>query len=431
MPRLLLLAFLMLDLSTCRAQAPSQWWWFMKDTLERYAYAGGDEFEGRTLDRAFWMTSGEGRRNHHGTHMQEYNTDGGNAVLDDGTLRMQLRKEQVTARGVEYEPDTAKLGDGGPNLRTWNYTSTLLVSHGIYQFGLFEARIKLSTGQGAWPSFWLFGGQPNEEIDILEGKGERPDQFHVDVHCPGHACDDYRNPLGAFGRWLGVNWQSFGTWKRADAELTGDFNDYLGEWTPDALRFYLNGSQCAEWKGTLHVPERVILQNALANTCKGCPFGPGPEVADPMFTDMVVDHVRIWRPLLSDDPLVRSGIAVEPLLGINLTEVDVADTAANVRYEVPMRNAEPRGGKRGKVKKGFRVKTFTEPASRTVRIDVQGDVPKTAFVLVQLSGGRLFTPRIPLREGSFTFSLAGAAPASYDVVVVSDGRIAGERLRVD
>lgn len=427
----LLFVILLINGTTCHAQAPSQWWWFLQDTLERYAYAGGDEFNGNTLDRAFWMTSGEGRRNHHGTHMQEYNTDGKNAVLGDGTLRIQLRKEQLAAKGIEYEPDDAKLGDGGPNLRTWNYTSTLLVSNGIYQFGLFEARIKLPTGQGAWPSFWLFGGQPNEEIDILEGKGERPDQFHVDVHCPGYACEDYRNPLGAFGRWLGVNWKGFGTWKRAGGDLTEGFNDYLGEWTPDALRFYLNGSQCAEWEGTLHVPERLILQNALANTCKGCPFGPGPEITEPKFTDMVVDHVRIWRPLASDDPLVRAGIAVEPLLTINLNDAAIADTASTVRYEPPAAHVEPRGGKRGKVKKGFRVKTFSDGEARTVRIEVQGDVPKGAFVVVQLSNGQLYTPRVPLREGSFTFSLANKLRSSYDVVVVSNGRIAGERMRVD
>ncbi|MBK6775507.1 MAG: glycoside hydrolase family 16 protein [Flavobacteriales bacterium] len=416
--------------TTCRAQAPSQWWWFMEDTLERYVYAGGDEFSGGEVDGRVWTNSSDGRRNHHGTHMQDYNTDGRNFVLGDGTLRIQLRREDVTARGIEYEGDSARLGDGGPNLRTWKYTSGMLVSREPYQFGLFEARIRLPKGQGAWPSFWLFGGQPNEEFDILEAKGEKTDQFHVDVHCPGRACVDYRNPLGKFGLWLGVNWKAFGLWKRASGDLAEGFNDYMGEWRPDALRWYLNGEQCAEWEGALLVPERIILQNALANTCKGCPFGPGPE--DPMepITDMVVDHVRIWRELAAKDVVERSGAVIEPRFSSAMDEVQTVDSSDVVRYDRPAEQITVRGGKRGRVKKGFKAKVFPDVAKGVLRLEITGQVPKSAFLIIQ-QGGRIFTPKHRLRPGTFTVTLSAAGPGTYDVIVGHGGRSAGERIILD
>lgn len=408
--------------SIAPAQQPGQWWWFYADSLQHYRYETGDEFNGRSLDRRFWMTSSEGRRNHHGKHMLEYNSDGKNAVVGDGSLRIQLRRETVTARGVEYEPDSARLGDGGPNLRTWNYTSTLLVSDQHFQYGVFEARIKLPTGKGAWPSFWLFGGNPNEEIDILEGKGERRNRFHVDVHCPGDACDNYRNPIGAFGRWLGINWKGFGHWKTVDGDLTSSFNDYVGEWTPDALRFYFNDEQCAEWVGELHVPERLMLQNALANTCKGCPFGPGPDDTT-TFGEMVVDHVRVWRLMAKDDPALTM-ISAQGL---------PRDLTAEVRTSIAEapQALRPKGGKRGKVRDVFRVKTLHDSGKRVLIVQVTGDVPKEAFIDLQDPEGATLLKRQALQRGIYTFTFATGAGNIIDVLVGDGERSAVERVMLN
>lgn len=405
--------------SMAEAQQPGSWWWFYADSLQQYHYETGDEFGGRSLDRQFWMTSGEGRRNHHGKHAIEFNTDGQNAVLGDGTLRIQLRREQVMARGIEYEPDSARLGDGGPNLRMWNYTSTLLVSHQQFRYGVFEARIQLPRGKGAWPSFWLFGGKPNEEIDILEGKGERRNQFHVDVHCPGDACDNYRNPMGAFGRWLGINWKGFGHWRTTDGDLTGSFNDYVGEWTPSALRFYLNDEQCAEWNGELHVPERLILQNALANTCKGCPFGPGPDDST-TFGEMVVDHVRVWK-------LMQPADAEPTLISAVGPERDLT-AQVDVRFAEAARAVGPKGGKRGKVRNVFRVKTLHDNSKRTIVVEVTGDVPKEAYIDVRDPESATLLKRQTLKPGTYTFTFTEGAGNIVDVLVGDGERSAVERV---
>lgn len=404
------------------AQQPGRWWWFYKDSLQQYAYAGGDEFNGRSIDREQWMTSFDGRRNHHGTHSQEYITDGKNIRFMDGIMHIATRREQLRARGIDYEPDSARLGDGGPNLREWKYTAGGLVSKGSYQFGVFEARVQLPRGQGAWPSFWLFGGQPNEEFDIFEGKGERPDQFHVDVHCPGGGCNDYRNPIGGLGRWLGINWPGFGLWRRTDGDLTAGFNDYVGEWTPQALRWYLNDQQAGEWKGTLSVPARLLIMTGLSNTCKGCPFGPGPNDTT-TFTDMRVDHVRVWRLMAKDDPALTI-ISAQGL---------PRDLTAEVRTSIAEapQASRPKGGKRGKVRDVFRVKTLHDSGKRVLIVQVTGDVPDEAYIDLQDPEGATLLKRRALQPGIYTFTFASGAGNIIDVLVGDGERSAVERVMLN
>lgn len=401
------------------AQVPGRWWWFYKDSLQQYAYAGGDEFNGRSIDRGQWMTCFDGRRNHHGTHSQEYITDGKNISFVDGVMHIATRRERLLARGIEYENDSARLGDGGPNLREWKFTAGGLVSNGSYQFGVFEARVQLPRGQGTWPSFWLFGGQPNEEYDIFEGKGERPDQFHVDVHCPGGGCNDYRNPIGSLGRWLGINWPAFGLWRRTDGDLTATFNDYVGEWTPNALRWYLNDEQAGEWKGTLSVPARLLVMTGLSNTCKGCPFGPGPTDTT-TFTDMRVDHVRVWKLMAPEDA------------SLNVISADGVprDLTAKVstRHTEPTNALKPKGGKRGKVRDVFRVKTLRDTGKRNITIEVTGEVPKEAYLELQDPEGGELLKRQALKPGTYAFIFSGSAGNIVDVLVGDGERSAMERV---
>jgi beta-glucanase (GH16 family) len=51
--------------------------------------------------------------------------------------------------------------------------------------GYFEACMKMPSGEGVWPAFWLGtldGTDPSIEIDILEFYGHRPKKYSVNVH---------------------------------------------------------------------------------------------------------------------------------------------------------------------------------------------------------------------------------------------------------
>ena len=133
-----------------------------------------DEFDGdvgSTPDRTRWTydlgASGWGNR-----ELEDYTDSPDNAVIvaDDGA---------TDGRALAI---TARRDDAG------NITSARLKTQGLFaqRYGRFEARLKLPTGQGIWPAFWMLGddigstGWPaSGEIDIMEHLGHEPT-----VHAP-------------------------------------------------------------------------------------------------------------------------------------------------------------------------------------------------------------------------------------------------------
>lgn len=97
-----------------------------------------------------------------------------------------------------------------------------------FRYGSAAARIKLPSGPGLWPAFWLLGyGEWPEsgEIDVLEYVGER-DWVSAAVHGPGYS--------GEAGL---VNKLFFPT----DYDATA-WHVYSVDWNPDSLVFRVDGS---------------------------------------------------------------------------------------------------------------------------------------------------------------------------------------------
>lgn len=76
------------------------------------------------------------------------------------------------------------------------YTSGRINTGGLYSraTGRFEARMKLPTGRGMWPAFWLLGADHSTvgwpacgEIDIMEYRGQEPTVVHGSLHGPGYS----------------------------------------------------------------------------------------------------------------------------------------------------------------------------------------------------------------------------------------------------
>ncbi len=103
----------------------------------------------------------------------------------------------------------------------------------LFHCGLFEARIKVPTGTGVWPAFWLLGeddryGWPAcGEIDIMEAPASAATrgQVHQGTHSPS------RDGTGDVG--VGVA-PSAGDWGRA-------FHTYAVAWAAGELRFFIDG----------------------------------------------------------------------------------------------------------------------------------------------------------------------------------------------
>ena len=114
-----------------------------------------------------------------------------------------------------------------------------------WQYGYFEASIKLPKGKGTWPAFWMMpvGNDWNTnpwpmcgEIDIMEEVGAVPNEVSSSVHT-----QDYNHTK---------NTQKTHAMTIADAE--GAFHTYALLWTPDEITTYVDG------KEQLHVTKAAL-----------------------------------------------------------------------------------------------------------------------------------------------------------------------------
>lgn len=99
-----------------------------------------------------------------------------------------------------------------------------------WQYGYFEASIKLPKGKGTWPAFWMmpvnFRSWPADgEIDIMEEVGYHPDYVSSSLHANAHVHSN--------------NTQVTHEMKCEGAE--GEFHTYAILWTAKNITTYVDG----------------------------------------------------------------------------------------------------------------------------------------------------------------------------------------------
>jgi beta-glucanase (GH16 family) len=119
---------------------------------------------------------------------------------------------------------------------TGTITSARLTTHGRVhvRYGRVEARIKVPSGPGVWPAFWMLGADIDRvgwpacgEIDVMEYVGSEPRTVHGTVHGPGYA---------GVGRGIGRAHE-------VRDDLAGDFHVYGVEWTADHISWHVDGAE--------------------------------------------------------------------------------------------------------------------------------------------------------------------------------------------
>ncbi len=169
-----------------------------------------DEFDGSAVDTSKWsfQTGGGGWGNN---ELQYYRPE--NATVSGGTLK-------ITASDQRYRGN--------------KYTSTRMrtLGQGDFYFGRFEARIKLTQGQGIWPAFWMmptddtYGGWPlSGEIDIMENVGHELTTTHGTIHF-GDLWPDNRSSGGSFHLTSGI--------------FADDFHEFAVEKEAGEIRWYVD-----------------------------------------------------------------------------------------------------------------------------------------------------------------------------------------------
>jgi beta-glucanase (GH16 family) len=202
---LFLLAMLLMPLLKIQAQCNTLIW--------------ADEFNGTTVDLTKWQSiSGNGCPSLCGfgnAEAQRYDPTQA-TIVKDGT-NSYLNIEAKYAPNAQF-PDQP-------------YASSKLTTEGKYaiKYGRVEARMKLSSGMGAWPAFWMLpAGTSNwpftGEIDIMEAKHRNPKSIDGTIHYDG----------GGY-HYTGRSYSS-------PTDLSTEFHVYAVEWGPNIIKWFIDGN---------------------------------------------------------------------------------------------------------------------------------------------------------------------------------------------
>ncbi|MFQ9516682.1 MAG: family 16 glycosylhydrolase [Eubacterium sp.] len=248
---------------------------------DEYEIVWEDNFNGNNLDRSIWNVeeNGNGGGNQ---ELQYYRDSTENIEVSDGTLKIKgLRKSW-----------------GGKN-----YTSGRINTKGKaeFRYGKIEARMKLPSFLGAWPAFWMLGGNYSSigwprcgEIDIME------------------AINTEKFTHGAL-HWYGETSQadSGGDTKSivpADFDRT-QWHVYAIEWNEKKIDFLVDGvvffsdSITDGYKGEFRKEQFIILNLAIGGQW------PGFSIDNNAFpATMEVDYVRVSQKASEKNIITGSGV---------------------------------------------------------------------------------------------------------------------------
>ena len=242
-----------------------------------------DEFSqayGAAVDETKWAfdTGGNGWGNE---ELQYYTNTRRNAIMDgSGRLMIRARAEPKDT------PLTCAFG------QSCQYSSARLVTKGIFAqtYGRFEARMRVPSGQGLWPAFWMLGTSIKEtgwpacgEIDIMETIGREPTKAHGTIHGPGYSGSN------ALGTPVSLP---------LEARFADDFHVFALEWQENEIKWYLDDVLYAT-RTPKDLPEgtRWVFNQEMSlilNLAVGGLWPGRPDERTVFPADLLVDYVRVY-----------------------------------------------------------------------------------------------------------------------------------------
>jgi beta-glucanase (GH16 family) len=262
-----------------------------------WTLAWSDEFDGpngSAPDSTKWVYDigwGDGGW---GNNELEYYTSGrDNSFLQGGSLVIEARTDDLQPSMVCGSSPC-------------NYTSARMKTLGTFsqQYGRFEARIKIPTGSGMWPAFWMMGTDfPTVdwpacgEIDVMENWGSDGTVIAGTTHDPGANSEN-----GISGEYT---FSSLTT-------VANDYHVYAIEWDVNAVKFFVDtteyhcvrkpsapSSSCGAISGTVanapHTwpfdkPFFMLLNLAIDSSSDN-----RPNSSTKFPAQMLVDYVRVYK----------------------------------------------------------------------------------------------------------------------------------------
>lgn len=201
------------------------------------------------------------------------------------------------AGAEKYLPENAVLdGDGNLAIRAEktddDYTSGRVQTKDRIDFGYgtLTARIKMPSGQGLWPAFWLVGADESTnpwpgagEIDVAEFASD-PNQFHATLHGPIE--DSERKFQQAQITYAGE-------------DFTQNFHDYWMNHQVNSITVGVDDTELGTFTPESIPPDATWVYNkpfyAILNLAVGGEWAGPPDASTRFPATMLVDSIR-WQP---------------------------------------------------------------------------------------------------------------------------------------
>lgn len=202
-----------------------------------------DDFSGVELDRTKWEVEDScwGGGN---DERQCYTDRPENIEVVNGLLRLKAYPETYT--GHQYPIEWA--GGRGAQV-TQQYTSGKVRTRELadWTYGRFSARMKLPSGQGTWPAFWMlpadnvYGGwAASGEIDIMEAVNLGASC----AECEGNVGEN--RSIGALhygGEWPNNSFQSTHNTLEGGDDAKDQYHVYAIEWGEGRINWFVDGEK--------------------------------------------------------------------------------------------------------------------------------------------------------------------------------------------
>jgi len=219
----------------------------------------------------------------------------------DGAPSRRWRRFQTVAKGV-VTLRTSRRFAGADGAWPMNTITTFSSRHSFVR-GYFEARMRWTKGNGAWPGFWLMSYRhatnpawpavnpycrrhgltaarcSSAELDVFEGQGNDPRGFYGTVH---------RNSCSCYGV---SDAQNDDNYRRFGRDLAGGWHTYSALWTTSRITWYVDRQRVfsAPVYDTTNQPMFLLLQ-MWTGGWSGSPDDTTPDVLETQ-----VDYVRVWQ----------------------------------------------------------------------------------------------------------------------------------------
>jgi len=216
--------------------------------------------------------------NWHNGELQHYTERPENSSVADGTLKINVFKEQFTISGSTKE-----------------YTSARLNAKFAFTYGRVEVRAKLPESGGTWPAIWTLGVDVNEtgnyfgdqfgavgwplsgEIDIMEQTGGDKNSIISHFHWGDLNTEEYKNEGGT----------------APVSNASSEYHVYVMEWTADSIKTFVDDTMVYELTNSENKPfnhdHYLILNVAMGGNLGG-------EVPESFSQDTFeIDYVRIYQ----------------------------------------------------------------------------------------------------------------------------------------